>query len=332
MHNEIQKDAFDVDGDGQIDRTFLWHDFNARFNDDQLGRWHVPDPILNDFSPYSVNHNNPLIFTDKSGLNPDYPEGWLFAPNTLPEPDIRWIRTRSDESIAPLRGPTGYYSATTNAPYFWSGGMGGSSGSLINRGGGHSGSMGGYWNTVEHPSSASSTGESSYTPPPPPTMAEQEAYGKKQLVELGGKIKDAANSGGGTQSLIPNSDVYLSITGFSWLWGAAAALNEPHFRVDPASIAAGKFIGKIIIGLNVAATAAEGYDLVSNWDQAGQGDVAKFGVDATLTTVTTILYFTGVGAPVAVLLTGIQVANTLGTFDPIYESFNEPIHGGSGSW
>jgi hypothetical protein len=105
--------------------------------------------------------------------------------------------------------------------------------------------------------------------------------------------------------------------------------------VSNASKAAGKLVGKITVGLNVAATAAEGYDLVNNWNQAGYGDVAKFGVDATLTTVTTILYFTGVGAPVAIILTGVQVANTLGAFDSIYESFNKPInrmHGGSGSW
>jgi len=84
--------------------------------------------------------------------------------------------------------------------------------------------------------------------------------------------------------------------------------------------------------LNVAATVAEGYDLVSNWDQAGRGDVTKFGVDATLTTVTAILYFTGVGTPVAIILTGVQVANTLGAFDSIYESVNKPMHGGVGSW
>lgn len=84
--------------------------------------------------------------------------------------------------------------------------------------------------------------------------------------------------------------------------------------------------------MNVAATAAEGYDLVTNWGPAGRGDVKKFGVDATLTTVTTILFHTGVGALGAVKLTGVQIANTIGAFDSVYESLNEPMHGGGGSW
>jgi hypothetical protein len=136
----------------------------------------------------------------------------------------------------------------------------------------------------------------------------------------------------GPQPLLSNSDVYKTITGTSWLWGGSAALNEPYFRLDAASKAAGKFVGKITVGLNVSATAAEGYDLVTNWNQAGQGDVAKFGVDAALTTATTILYFTGVGTPLAVILTGVQIANTFGFFNSIYESFNKPLHGGGGSW
>jgi RHS repeat-associated protein len=146
------------------------------------------------------------------------------------------------------------------------------------------------------------------------------------------EVDGPQGQGGNTHLLLPNSDVYWVITGFSWLWGGAATLNAPDFRFDAASKAAGKFVGKVTVVLNVSATAAEGYDLVTNWEQAGRGDVAKFGVDATITTVTTILYFTGFGVPVAVILTGVQVANTLGAFDSIYESFNEPLNGGAGSW
>jgi hypothetical protein len=152
--------------------------------------------------------------------------------------------------------------------------------------------------------------------------------------------------------LIQNSLLYHGLVGGSWVWGAAEGLSilspgkvlaRSAFDNVAASKAAGKVIGKVGIGLNIVATTAEGYDLYNNWESAGTGDVAKFGVDASLT-LTTILFSssavlaaTGVGAPAAgvivLVATGIQVANTLGAFDNIYESYNTPIHGGGGgSW
>ncbi len=42
----------------------------------------------------------------------------------------------------------------------------------------------------------STPGETSYSPPPsPPTKAEQEAYMKKGIVELGSKLEDASSGG-----------------------------------------------------------------------------------------------------------------------------------------
>ena len=143
---------------------------------------------------------------------------------------------------------------------------------------------------------------------------------------------ESSSKSGNTQSLIPTSDIAWGINGAGWLWGVTATLNATDFNIDAASRAAGKLATKVGVGINIAGTAAEGYDLIQNWEHAGRGDVAKFGLDAAITTTTTILYLTGVGAPVAIVLTGVQIANTLGAFDFFYEKINTPINGAGGSW
>ena len=68
---ELQKDGFDLQGgDDVLDTKLLWHDFHARFYNAQLGRFHVPDPIINEASPYVGMMNNPVIITDPSGMTP----------------------------------------------------------------------------------------------------------------------------------------------------------------------------------------------------------------------------------------------------------------------
>jgi RHS repeat-associated protein len=44
-----------------------WSDFDARFYDPQLGRWHVPDPTNQYASPYVGMGNNPACRVDPNG-------------------------------------------------------------------------------------------------------------------------------------------------------------------------------------------------------------------------------------------------------------------------
>lgn len=64
---EFQNDAFDLNKDDVFEKQFLWHDFHARMFDSQIGRWHAPDPILNEASPYIGMGNDPINLIDPDG-------------------------------------------------------------------------------------------------------------------------------------------------------------------------------------------------------------------------------------------------------------------------
>jgi len=319
-----------------LDRGFTGHEhmdkfglinMNGRVYDQVMAMFLSPDnfvqspDLTQNFNRYTYCLNNPLKYVDPSGMTYFKLEGndWVaFEYNPFTGVGVDF-RIASGGGIA-LEGPS-YEELKSNSGNGANGEYG-LPGQSYGEGTNGPGVGGIYYDCVSH------TFRLINNPKAGGFYIEANAFEAFNV----GLVNNPAGQGGNTLPLLPNSDVYWTITGTSWLWGGTAALNDPHFKVDAASKAAGKFVGKITVGLNVAATAAEGYDLVTNWDHAGRGDVTKFGVDATLTTVTTILYFTGVGAPVAVILTGVQIANTLGAFDSIYESFNEPIHGGGGAW
>ncbi len=86
----------------QEDLGLQLYDYGARYYDPVLGRWHVPDPLAEEFNswtPYHYVHNNPIMLVDPTGMSADWFENELTG-NAYYNSEM----TKGDEGTGAMEG------------------------------------------------------------------------------------------------------------------------------------------------------------------------------------------------------------------------------------
>lgn len=78
-------------GGKELQEETQWYDHGARMYDATIGKWNVPDPLAASFenvSPYNHSNNNPVNFTDPTGLAPVFQNGGWDQYENVPS----WVK------------------------------------------------------------------------------------------------------------------------------------------------------------------------------------------------------------------------------------------------
>jgi len=317
----------------QTDHALNIYDFNARQQDPQTGRFWAIDPLAEsyaDISPYTFCAGDPINSADPTGC---YVEGWVGEQTGV------GVFGEHDSGNAGLGGGVGRIIPRYDASAWFC-----KLKDAVNR----NEDISQYAKQLGAILIYSNTALGVY-------FNQKEALANNVMLDLGrctinndgsvGSPKDGGNGnayhlyfGGATkfspivvsdqqmtsssltQPLIQSSDLNDGINGLGSVWSYSESLSETKALTN-AGKAASRLIGSTGAVIGIVGTGIGIYETLSK-PNTGYGDYTKMGVDVALTALSTALYFTGAGTPIALLITTVQLANNLGTFDYFYEQIN----------